>query len=84
MQGAGAGLMDGMRRSAPVDTTTKRAGALPPLALRTGEWLLIIAFWAFIAALSAANALLDPRAPGLIALNTGLPILIAVLQSLGG
>ncbi len=81
MQGAGAGLMDAMRRRAPVDATTQRTGSLPPLALRPGEWLLIIAFWAFIAALSAANALLDPRAPGLIALNTGVPILIAVLQS---
>jgi signal transduction histidine kinase len=74
--------MGGLRHDAtPSDSTERVAGAGAPLPLRPGEWLLVIAFWAFIAALSAANALLDPRSPGLFALGGSVPILIAVLQS---
>lgn len=82
MDGTSAGVMGSTRFKATREESAAglaRAGS--PLPLHRGEWLLVIAFWAFIAALSAANALLDPRAPGLFAINSGVPILIAVLQS---
>ncbi|MEP7383170.1 MAG: histidine kinase [Gemmatimonadota bacterium] len=71
-----------MRHNPPEAGDANRAvGVIGPAPLGRGEWFLIIAFWTFIAALSAANAVLDPRAPGLFALGGSVPILIAVLQT---
>ena len=35
------------------------------LGLSAGEWFAIVAFWAFVAVLSAATRLVDPRVPGM-------------------
>lgn len=64
-----------------VGPTDRRPTVVASASLSRNEWLLLLAFWAFIAALNAANSILDPRAPGVFAFSAGAPILIAVLQS---
>ncbi len=64
-----------------MNTRTREADAGGFLPLVRGEWLLLAAFWAFIATLNAANSALDPRAPGVLAFGIGAPILVAVLPS---
>ncbi len=65
----------------PVGFTDRGPDAATSPSLGRGEWLLVLAFWAFIAALNAANSVLDPRAPGMFAFGVGIPILLAVLHS---
>jgi two-component system LytT family sensor kinase len=49
--------------------------------LRRSELLGIFAFWTFLAVLSAANGLLDPRGRGLQPLVTAAPVTLAFVES---
>jgi signal transduction histidine kinase len=42
---------------------------------------LILAFWAFLAVLSIANRVLDPRGPGVSVIPLSAPVLLALFQS---
>jgi two-component system LytT family sensor kinase len=50
-------------------------------ALRRREIGLILAFWTFLAILSAANRLIDPRGPGLHLLPPSVPIVLTLFES---
>jgi two-component system, LytTR family, sensor kinase len=45
------------------------------------EIVLVAAFWAFIAVLSMANRVLDPRGPGLQLLPPSAPVLLTLFES---
>jgi two-component system, LytTR family, sensor kinase len=60
------------------DTVNGRADYIP---LRRSELLGIFAFWTFLALLTAANGLLDPRARGLQPLVAGAPVTLAFVES---
>jgi signal transduction histidine kinase len=45
------------------------------------EIVLILAFWTFLAILSAANRLVDPRGPGLHIVPPSVPIVLTVFES---
>jgi two-component system LytT family sensor kinase len=49
--------------------------------LRRSELLLIFAFWTFLAVLTAANGILDPRGRGLQPIVSGAPVAIAFIAS---
>ena len=49
--------------------------------LRRSELLGIFAFWTFLAILTAANGLLDPRGRGLQPLLVGAPVTLAFIES---
>ncbi|MFL5381075.1 MAG: sensor histidine kinase [Longimicrobiaceae bacterium] len=58
--------------------TAKRSGRLT-----RGELLAILGFWLFMAALTAANRLLDPRRPpGLQPVSASAPIALALVEAL--
>jgi two-component system, LytTR family, sensor kinase len=59
-------------------TSDGRADHVP---LRRSELLGIFAFWTFIAVLTAANGLLDPRGRGLQPLIAGAPVTLAFVES---
>jgi two-component system LytT family sensor kinase len=62
-------------------------GALTPepqsdrVPLRRVDLLMIFAFWTFIALLTSANALLDPRGRGLQAVLPSAPVALAFIES---
>jgi two-component system LytT family sensor kinase len=51
------------------------------IPLRRSELLGIFAFWTFLALLTAANGLLDPRGRGLQPLVAGAPVTLAFVES---
>jgi two-component sensor histidine kinase len=60
-----------------LETTTKEGAAdlsSPPFRLSRRELVLIVAFWTFMAALTFANRLLDPRQLGFQVTNASAPI----------
>jgi signal transduction histidine kinase len=64
--------------SDPTDRPDGRADHIP---LRHSELLGIFAFWTFLALLTAANGLLDPRGRGLQPLVAGAPVTLAFVES---
>jgi two-component system LytT family sensor kinase len=56
-------------------------GRVDHVPLRRSELLGIFAFWTFIALLTAANGLLDPRGRGLQPLVAGAPVTLAFVES---
>ena len=52
-----------------------------PFRLSRRELVLILAFWTFIAALTFANRLLDPRQLGFLFTNASAPLALAVTSS---
>ncbi|HKW49108.1 MAG TPA: histidine kinase [Gemmatimonadaceae bacterium] len=67
-----------------LETSTKAAAAdlsSPPFRLSRRELVLIVAFWTFMAALTFANRLLDPRQLGLQFTNASAPIALALLSA---
>ena len=52
----------------------------PAWRLERREIALIVAFWVFLAALSVANRLLDPRRSGLDVIPPSVPIALALLE----
>jgi len=51
--------------------------------LTRGEWAAILGFWLFMAVLTAANRLLDPRRPpGLQPVSASAPIALALVEAL--
>src|SRR5690242_17591933 len=66
------------------ETNTKAASAdlaSTPFRLSRRELVLIVAFWTFIAALTFANRLLDPRQLGFQFTNASAPIAVAFLSA---
>jgi signal transduction histidine kinase len=62
-----------------VDRVSHSHSAYVPL--RRAELLVIVAFWTFLALLSAANAVLDPRARGLESVLSSGPVALAFAES---
>jgi two-component system, LytTR family, sensor kinase len=56
-------------------------GRTDHIPLRRSELLGIFAFWTFLALLTAANGLLDPRGRGLQPLVAGAPVTLAFVES---
>jgi two-component system LytT family sensor kinase len=56
-------------------------GRQSPVRLRRTELLGIFAFWTFLAVLSAANGLLDPRGRGLQPIVSAAPVTLAFVES---
>jgi signal transduction histidine kinase len=56
-------------------------GTEPAWRLRRREIGIIVAFWAFLAALSVANRLLDPRGPGLSIVPASVPIILTLCET---
>src|SRR3954447_17386558 len=54
----------------------------PKQSLRGGELFAIVAFWAFLALLTAASRLLDPRTPADAAFSHGLVTLAFIEYSI--
>jgi two-component system LytT family sensor kinase len=52
-----------------------------PFRLSRRELVLIVAFWTFMAALTSANRLLDPRQLGFQLTNSSAPIVLAFISS---
>lgn len=67
-------------RDAPVAPESRIEAPPPPFPITRGELAIIGAFWAFLAVLTAANAVLDPRGRGPAAGLTWLPVWLAFLQ----
>jgi sensor histidine kinase YesM len=63
------------------ENTTYSNGQTDHIPLRRSELLGIFAFWTFLALLTAANGLLDPRGRGIQPLVTGAPITLAFFES---
>src|SRR5688572_32688533 len=59
-------------------SATARSDYVP---LRRSELLIVFAFWTFLALLSAANAVLDPRARGLESALSSGPVALAFAES---
>lgn len=57
------------------------AGRSDYVPLRRSELLIIFAFWTFLAVLSAANAVLDPRARGFESALSSGPVALAFAES---
>jgi two-component system, LytTR family, sensor kinase len=53
----------------------------PEWRLGRREIVLIIAFWTFLAVLSAANRLVDPRGPGVHIVPPSVPIVLTLFES---
>lgn len=67
-----------------LETSTKAGAAdlsSPPFRLSRRELVLIVAFWTFMAALTFANRLLDPRQLGFQFTNASAPIALAFLSA---
>ena len=62
-------------RPAPADPATQ------PFRLSRRELVLILAFWTFIAAITFANRLLDPRQLGFMFANPSAPLALAISSS---
>ncbi len=67
------------RTATPPPTDEPRPG---PTRLDRGELLAIAGFWLFMAALTAANRLLDPRRPSFQPIAPSIPIGLALFESL--
>jgi two-component system LytT family sensor kinase len=63
------------------DTIAPTNGRADHIPLRRSELLGIFAFWTFLALLTAANGLLDPRGRGLQPLVAGAPVTLAFVES---
>jgi sensor histidine kinase YesM len=63
------------------EATTYSNGRVDYIPLRRSELLGIFAFWTFLALLTAANGLLDPRGRGIQPLVAGAPITLAFIES---
>ena len=67
-----------------LETSTKTAStdlSSPPFRLSRRELVLIVAFWTFMAALTFANRLLDPRQLGFQFTNASAPIALAFFSA---
>ncbi|HEX6070860.1 MAG TPA: sensor histidine kinase [Longimicrobiaceae bacterium] len=66
-----------------VNDSPTNASAAMPWRLRRAEMIAIIVFWTFVALLTAANRLLDPRFPGQQQqqILTSIPVAIAFFES---
>src|SRR5918998_6762457 len=64
-----------------VRDTPSSSDRVDHIPLRRSELLGIFAFWTFLALLTAANGLLDPRSRGVQPLVTGAPITLAFIES---
>jgi two-component system LytT family sensor kinase len=67
-----------------VDTRERASSAAERsdyVPLRRSELLVVFAFWTFLALLSAANAVLDPRARGLDSVLSSGPVALAFAES---
>jgi two-component system, LytTR family, sensor kinase len=53
----------------------------PPWRLRKREVALVFAFWTFLAALSIANRVLDPRGPGMHLVPPSAPVILILFES---
>lgn len=70
-----------MKQDAPIplsDDLHRRAERMP---LSRSELLLILAFWTFMAILSAANGMLDPRSRGFQSVFVTAPVAMAFIES---
>ena len=66
-----------------VDAMAERSEAGTATRLTRGELLAILGFWLFMAVLTAANRLLDPRRPpGLQPVSASVPITLALAEAL--
>jgi signal transduction histidine kinase len=63
------------------ESTSHPNGQVDHVPLRRSELLGIFAFWTFLAILTAANGLLDPRGRGLQPLVAGAPVTLAFVES---
>jgi signal transduction histidine kinase len=63
------------------DTFAPSNGRADHIPLRRSELFGIFAFWTFLALLTAANGLLDPRGRGLQPLVAGAPVTLAFVES---
>ena len=70
-----------MTTSSTVETSATAAATTQPFRLSRRELLLILAFWTFMAVLTAANRLLDPRQLGFQITNSSAPLILAFLYS---
>src|ERR687885_874627 len=68
----------GARAPTPASSPNDRPDRMP---LRRFELLLIFAFWTFMAILTAANGMLDPRGRGLQPLFLSAPVALAFVES---
>src|SRR3954469_1166603 len=67
----------------PMETVGAMAENRASRRLTRGEWAAILGFWLFMAVLTAANRLLDPRRPpGLQPVAASVPIALALLEAL--
>jgi two-component system, LytTR family, sensor kinase len=64
-----------------VRDTPRSSDRVDHIPLRRSELLGIFAFWTFLALLTAANGLLDPRGRGLQPLVAGAPVTLAFVES---
>ena len=64
-----------------VETSTSTETPAQPLRLSRRELILIVAFWTFMAALTFANRLLDPRQLGFQVTNSSAPIALAFISA---
>jgi hypothetical protein len=65
-------------------STEDRLGPAPaePAPLRRAELIAIVAFWTFLAVLTAANAMLDPRGRGpLKPVASSAPVALAFVEA---
>jgi two-component system LytT family sensor kinase len=63
------------------DTIAPSNGRADHIPLRRSELLGIFAFWTFLALLTAANGVLDPRGRGFQPLVAGAPVTLAFVES---
>src|SRR5947209_1268318 len=63
------------------ETSATAPLAAQPFRLSRRELLLILAFWTFMAVLTSANRLLDPRQLGFQVTNSSAPIVLAFIYS---
>ncbi len=70
-----------MDRSSTPETSATVAVTTQPFRLSRRELFLIVAFWTFMAVLTAANRLLDPRQLGFQITNSSAPLVLAFLYS---
>ena len=64
-----------------LETNSGTDAPAQPFRLNRRELILIFAFWTFMAALTFANRLLDPRQLGFQVTNSSAPIALAFLSA---